>query len=90
MDIDDVLTGGLPGLIKSQVRNAMDVGLRLGEIEGLTVEDLKILKEAHIEEGYKRIENTIDTALNENIPAFKRLCWCHHCEGVLDCGSDHK
>lgn len=84
----DVYTHNVETEICCLLRQIMMNGQRIGVIEGLDEKDIIILQNGYIEEYAKEIKEYVDVALHKNIPAFNRLCWC--CEGILDCGSDHK
>jgi len=90
MDIDNVIKDINKQLINTEVRDSILLGMRLKDIEGATEEDIEVLINHYTNKKYMNIEVQINKALHSNIPAFRRLCWCEHCEGVLDCKSDHK
>lgn len=89
MQTSDVYKGKYPTNINVLIRCAISAGRRL-ETSELHKEDATLLEEAQIDRFAKLFAQELDEMLHDNIPAFSRLCWCEHCEGVLDCGSDHK
>ena len=84
----DVITVRVESGVEIQVKYALEQGMRLSKIEGLSKEDLNVLIDHYVNRYKEVIIGQMGSALINHIPAFDRLCPI--CEGVLDCESDHK
>ena len=88
MQVKDVIDGTVEIQIEVKLQNLIELGIRLGNIEGLNNEDMRILMKGYVESHKQDMITKLGTALKHNIPEFNRLC--AFCEGELDCESDHK